>query len=130
MPQKLLREQCYTNPQAENLISATLYSKGVGVPQDKEKAFNMKKEIADLLIGNQLGDMWDLSYDEEPKLLETVEYIANAYRFGIGVQQSADNASKYYNALTDRVWTLHLPAGFEDAIVQRASTALKEMSSS
>ena len=107
-----------------------MYSNGIGVPQDKEKAFNMKKEIADLFVGNQLGDMWDLSYDEEPKLLETVEYIANAYRFGIGVQQSSENASKYYSILTDHFWTLHLPADFEDTIVQRASTALKEMSSS
>ena len=120
------RASCYGSL-GGRLHLSDMYSDGIGVPQDKEIASKIKKEIADLFEFNQLGDIWDLAYDEEYKLLETVEYVAESYRNGIGVEKSLDDAYKYFSIIRDNFHAMNLPENFEEAIVQRASKAIEEM---
>lgn len=89
-----------------------------------KKAFELKKKVIYLLETRYASDWWDLSFDEERKLLEILEYVAEAYHHGIGVEQSLTNATKYYSLIKDTEWLLHLPEDFKEQIVQRATDAL------
>lgn len=101
-----------------------MYSQGLGVEQDLKKAFELKKKVIYLLETGYASDWWDLSFDEERKLLELIESVAESYHHGIGVEQSIPNAAKYYNILKNSEWTLHIPEDFKEQIVQRATDAL------
>ena len=101
-----------------------MYSQGLGVEQDSKKAFELKKKVIYLLETGYASDWWDLSFDEEKKLLKLIESVAEAYHHGIGVEQSLPNAIKYYNIIKNSEWTLHIPEDFKEQIVQKATDAL------
>ena len=101
-----------------------MYSQGLGVEQNLKKAFELKKKVIYLLETGYASDWWDLSFDEERKLLELIESVAEAYHHGIGVEQSLPNATKYYNIIKNREWMLHIPEDFKEQLVQRATDAL------
>ena len=103
---------------------SNMYRDGLGIDQDNKIAFILKKKVADLVISGYANDWWDLSVDEENKLLETLYEVAESYHHGIGVKQSLPNAAKYYNIIKNSEWTLHIPEDFKEQLVQRATDAL------
>ena len=101
-----------------------MYSQGLGVEQNFKKVLELKKQIIYLLENGYESDWEYLSFDEERKLIESIEYVAEAYHHGIEVEQSLTNATKYYSLIKDTEWSLHLPEDFKEHIVQRVTNAL------
>ena len=93
-----------------------MYGQGIGVDTNIKRSFLLKKAIADLALTSDFEDYWDLPIDEEHKVLEVIESVAESYHYGIGVKQSLEESVKYYNIaikyskiMEESDWMLHLP---------------------
>lgn len=107
---------------------SNMYRDGLGIDQDKKIAFMLKKKVADLVISGYASDWWDLSVVEERTLMETLYEVAESYHYGIGTNQSFDEAVKYYSCITDTLGILiFLPQEFIKEIVAKANDAICEI---
>ena len=105
-----------------------MYGQDIGVEPNIERSFLLKKSIADLALTSDFEDYWDLPIDEEHKVLEVIESIAESYHYGIGVKQSLEEAVKYYNIavkyskiMEDSNCMLHLPEYLEKNMAEANS---------
>lgn len=70
---------------------------------------------------------WDLLYNEEKNLLEAIISVAEAYRYGIGVQKSLSEALKYYSQIKSAFWILNFYGALQEEIANRAIDDINEI---
>lgn len=59
------------------------------------------------------------------EILKTLEDVAKAYHYGIGVQQSYSEALKWYSFIKNNYWTIHISEDLKNAILCNATKAIQ-----
>lgn len=117
---------------SHNSLTATLnmsnvYHNGLGLIKNEEQAFSLKKRVIDSIIYGVPKLDWDLLYNEEKNLLEAIISVAEAYRYGIGVQKSLSEALKYYSQIKSAFWILNFYDALQEEIANKAIDDINEI---
>ena len=97
-----------------------MYHYGLGSSKDEEQAFTLKKRIADLVLYEKPSLKFNSYNDEKLNFFEIVISVAEAYRYGIGVQQSLSTALEYYSQIKKDFWVLKSYDTLQKEITNRA----------
>lgn len=97
-----------------------MYHYGLGSSKDEEQAFTLKKRIADLVLYEKPSLKFNSYNDEKLNFFEIVISVAEAYRYGIGVQQSLSTALEYYSQIKNDFWVLKSYDTLQKEITNRA----------
>lgn len=106
---------------------SSIYFNGLGLAPNKEKAFQLRKHVAELVKNDKFYGIWDVAFEDEWKVLKTIEDVAEAYRYGIGVKISYEEALKWYSFINDHYWTLHISDDLKKSILNRATEAIQQL---
>ena len=106
---------------------SSIYFNGLGLAPNKEKAFQLRKHVAELVKNDKFYGLWDVAFEDEWKVLKTIEDVAEAYRYGIGVKISYEEALKWYSFINDHYWTLHISDDLKKSILNRAAEAIQQL---